>query len=189
MSSTWNGTVDGARNIMASANEGADRAVGTAKHAANDVKDSAEHAVASARTTWWDGVKAVTGLVSMVASFKPQDALGWVGLARRRSPLLALGIFGAGLAVGVGAGMLLAPRSGARSRRMLMSLLSGMEDEAKSTLGRVASEVKSEAKVVADKVDEAAGTVRNAVAGATLPNDLEATKPSAVNHGTNHHPV
>jgi gas vesicle protein len=211
MSSTWNDTLTSAWKILASANGGADRAVGT------------DHAVASARLTWWDGVKAVTGIVSMLGGFKPLAALRLVGLVRRRGSLGSLGLFGAGLALGVGAGMLMAPRSGARTRRMIMSRIGGLEDQAKSTLDHAASEVTAEATAVVEKVEDLAGkakdavmeveqqavssavaikdvavskveaatsTVRDAVTAAAKQSDNEATKPAAANgRGASSHRV
>ncbi len=147
MSSTWNDTLTSAWTILTAANDG---------------KAGADHAVAKGRITWWDGVKAVTGIVSMLGGFKPRYAFRLIGLMRRGS-LGSLGVFGAGLALGAGAGMLMAPRSGVRTRRMIMRQIGGLEDQAKSTLDHAASEVKAEAKAVGDKVEDLAGKAKDAV--------------------------
>ncbi len=67
-----------------------------------------------------DTIKLVTHLSNVVANFTPDDALGYVGLQRRRTAmnyiLPAAGLFGIGVAVGVGVGMALAPKKGAELR-------------------------------------------------------------------------
>jgi hypothetical protein len=130
MSSTLNHTIETAKNVMDSANEGAERAVGKAKHAVGSFREGAGHAVSSARTTFWDRVKTVTEIVLMLRGFQAEDALGWLGLARRRSPFLPIGIFGAGLVVGASAGVLFAPLSGADTRRLILARLAGLKQQA-----------------------------------------------------------
>ena len=159
MSSMLNDTIEAAKNVLSAANEEAGHAVGTAKHAFGSAKDGAEHAAASARTTWLDGVKAVTGIVAVMRGFQAEDALGWVGLTRRRSPLAAIGIFGAGALVGAGVAMLFAPLSGAETRRRIMKGLEGLKGEAQSTLERAEAEVKH----VGEKVEEIASHAKDAV--------------------------
>jgi gas vesicle protein len=186
MSSTLNDTIKAAKSVLAAANEEAGHAVGTAKHAFGTAKVGAEHAASSVQETWLDGVKAVTGLVSVLRHFQAEDALGWVGLTRRRSPIAALGIFGAGALVGAGMAMLFAPLSGAETRRRLLKAFDGLKGEAESTLHRA----ESEAKVVGEKVEEMASHAKEAVIqaehkvedGASALKDLAASKVDAAVH-------
>lgn len=166
MSITLNDTLSAAKQVLASANNEAAHAVGTAKHAAGTAKEGADHAVASARMTWFDGVKAVAGVVAMLRGFQANDALGWVGLARRRNPMVAMGIFGAGMAVGAGAALLFAPMSGEETRRRIMSGFSAVKGEAKSTLDTVGAEITSDAKAASAKVEEVASQAKSAVVAA-----------------------
>lgn len=62
---------------------------------------------------------------------KLNDVLGAVGLQRRSRPmemvLPAMGLFAAGVAVGCGIGLMLAPKSGAQLRQQLVGKVTGKE--------------------------------------------------------------
>ncbi len=190
MSITLNDTLSAAKQVLASANDEAVVAMGSAKHAAGTAKDSAEHAVASARMTWFDGVKAVAGVVATLRGFQANDALGLVGLARRRSPMMAMGIFGAGMAVGAGAALLFAPMSGEETRRRIMSGFSAFKGEAKTTLDTVGAEITADAKAASAKVEDVASQAKSAVIaaehkvedGAVALKDLATSKVDAAIH-------
>lgn len=145
MSSTLNDTMGTAKNVVESAVESA--------------KEGTEHAVASARSTWLDAVKAVTGVVATVRGLDLDDGLGLFGLARRRSPFGAVAAFGAGIALGAGLGVLFAPMSGAETRRAIRKQFEGLKHGAKDTLDRAESEVKE----VGEKAEELAGKAKDAV--------------------------
>jgi gas vesicle protein len=187
MSSTLNDTIEAAKHVLASANDEAAHAVGTARHAIGSAKDGAEHAAASARTTWFDGIKAVTGMVAMLRGLQTDDALGLVGLSRRRSPVAAMGIFSAGVVLGAGAALLFAPMSGAETRRRLMGGFSGLKGDVKSTLDHAGAEMKSDVKAAGHKVEDLASQAKDAVveaehkveAGAIALKDLAASKVDA----------
>jgi gas vesicle protein len=198
MSSTLNDTIQAAKHVLESANDEASHAVGTAKHAIGSAadgakhvmgsaRDGAEHAAASARTTWLDGIKAVTGMVSMLRGLQADDALGLVGLSRRRSPVAAMGIFSAGVVVGAGAALLFAPMSGTETRRRLMSAFSGLKGDAKSTIVAVGTEVKADVTAAVHKVEDLASQAKDAViaaehqveGGATALKDAASTKVDA----------
>lgn len=177
MSSTLNDTIKAAKHVLDSANDEAVHAVGTAKqavssasdgakHVMGSARDGAEHAATSARTTWFDGIKAVTGMVSMLRGLQADDALGMVGLSRRRSPVAAMGIFSAGVVVGAGAALLFAPMAGTETRRRLMSAFSGLKGDAKSTIDAVGAEVKADVDAVAHKVEDLASQAKDAVIAA-----------------------
>lgn len=148
MSSTLNHTIGTAKNVVESAVESA--------------KEGTEHAVSSARSTWLDGVKAVTGIVATLRGLGLDDGLAVVGLARRTSPLGAVAAFGAGVVAGAGLGVLFAPRSGAATRRAIWKQLGGLGHEAKDTFDRAESEVKE----VGAKAEELAGKAKEAVKNA-----------------------
>ncbi len=112
-------TLQNAKHVMGSVEDAAGRATGAAKDSVGAVKELARDGATGARTTWLDGVKAFTGVLGAIRSFQSDDALGWLGLARRRSPFASYGLFGAGLAVGAGLGVLFAPASGNLTRQRL----------------------------------------------------------------------
>lgn len=182
MSNILNNTVGNAKDAVASVKEGAEHAVasvkGGAEHAMESVKGGAEHAASSVRSTWLDSAKAVAGLVATFRGLELNDGLGLIGLARRRSPLRSFAMFGAGVMVGAGAGLLFAPMSGAKLRRTLLGQLQGLEHDAKDALERAESEVEETAgelsgkaravakkveRQVAEKVDQGAQAVNHQV--------------------------
>jgi hypothetical protein len=166
MSTTLNDTMDTAKNVLDSARETTEHAVGTARHAMGSARDSTGHAVSGARSTLLDGVKTVSGIVAMLRDLGVSDALGWVGLSRRRSPLLSVAIFGAGVAVGAGAGLMFAQTSGTDLRRAILVRLMGPMDAAKETVTKDAHAVSEGAaavkEVVVNHVEAAAHVVKEA---------------------------
>jgi len=159
MSSTLNDTMGTAKHVVDSAKEGAEHAMRAAKGAMESAKEGTGHAVSSVRSTFLDGVQTVASVVSMLRGLDLDDGLGWIGLARRRSPFESVAIFGAGLAVGAGFGMLFAPTSGADARRAILERLGGLKREA----NEAASRVESGAKEVEQKAERLAGKAKDAV--------------------------
>jgi hypothetical protein len=68
-------------------------------------------------STAWRGASAVSALVALARSIDGSDGIAWLRPARRGGPPPAVTIFGAGVAVGAGIGVMLAPMSGADLRR------------------------------------------------------------------------
>ncbi len=136
-----------------------DDTMATAKNLMGSAKEGTEQAASSVRSSVMDGVHAVTSVAAMLRSLDSNDALGWVGLSRRRSPLVSMAIFGAGFAAGAGAGMLLAPTSGADLRRNLMKGLMGLWGDAKV----VAEKAEAEVETLEHKAEDLAGKAKDAV--------------------------
>jgi len=129
-----------------------------AKNGAGSAKDHAEHAIGAQGGTAETkqrteitflgavsmiakiakGAGAVISVVSVLRSLEGGNKLGWLGLSRRRSPLLSLSLIGAGLAVGAGVGMLFAPMSGADLRRTLLGREKDRKGDAKRAGERTA---------------------------------------------------
>lgn len=100
------------------------------------------------------------------------DVLAWVHLSRRRGPLGAIALLGAGAAVGAGLVMLLSPRSGSETRSTLRRRVSGLEERARSKLQglthleeRAAGAVKDVERKVEESVSEALQKAREAAKG------------------------
>ena len=132
--------------------------IGTAKHVMDSARDVAERGAAGARSTWMDGVKTALSAAVMLRSIGLDDALRFVGLSRRRDPLTSVALLGAGVAVGVGIGMLLAPTTGEELRRSLRARFMGLKDDVKQTAERVESGVKD----AGEKAEEIAGKAKDA---------------------------
>ncbi|WP_437585740.1 YtxH domain-containing protein [Sorangium sp. So ce1000] len=132
-------------------------AVGTAKGVVESAAAGAGVAATTAKTTVFDVAKAVVGVAATVGALGFDDVLGWVGLSRKRSPLTALGLFGAGVAVGAGAALLLSPTSGEALRRELLTRLDGLKRQATRGVERAERKVE-------DKVGAAVDAVKGAVA-------------------------
>jgi gas vesicle protein len=130
--------------------------------------------------TLLDGIKVVTGVISVVRTVAPfarmlrfsapRSALALFGLSRRRGPLAKLAIFGVGLAVGIGAGLVLTPATGFDLRRMLV-VGTKKKNKAKTSAPtperKVASWVSERTVAIQDatdsKVDPLAETLRDTV--------------------------
>lgn len=120
MSNIMNETVHAAKNGMESAKESTMHALGTAKHEVESAKESTMATVASVGSMILKGVAAAAGILATLQKLDRDDGLAWIGLARRRSPLVTVAVFAAGAAVGVGVGLLFAPETGADLRSMLL---------------------------------------------------------------------
>jgi gas vesicle protein len=106
----------------------------------------------------------VSGLIGVLRGLHLDDGLAWIGLARR-SPLHDLAVFGAGFAAGAGAGLLLAPMSGADTRHAILNQLSGLKREAKDALKKAEHKVESKmaegAEALKDKAEAAAHALKD----------------------------
>jgi hypothetical protein len=140
MKNGMNDTVGAAKHAYDSAQQGAGRAVESTKHAAGAAKVSAGHAFSKAVAMALEGAKAVTGLTVVMRALGVNDALRWAGLRRRPSPFASVAIFGAGMAVGAGVGVLFAPSSGADLRRSILRGFKGLVGATTVAAGKVESE-------------------------------------------------
>jgi gas vesicle protein len=131
-----------------------DDTMNTAKNVMDTAKTGTEHAVKSTRSMLLDGFHAATALVTLLRSLDSDAALGWVGLARRTSPLRSLGLFGAGIAVGTGMGMLLAPVSGLETRRAIAKRFLGIEHDAMNAVNTQVKAVEEKAQAVATQASD-----------------------------------
>jgi len=173
MSNMLNDTLDAAKSKMEYAKDGTQHALDAAKSKMEYAKDGTQHAISSARSTLIDGIHAVNGVVSILRGLQVTDALGWFGLARRRGPFGSLALFGAGVAVGTGVGMLFAPKSGAETRRALFGGLMGLEKKAEAGAKEIEEKAENLAGKAKDavvnaehKVEDYAGKAKEAVMGA-----------------------
>jgi hypothetical protein len=99
----------------------------TAVNGAGSVQEGTRHTLASTLATLVKGVNAVSGIVALLHRLDRNDGLAWFGLARRR-PLRSGGVFGVGVAVGAGLGLLFAPMTGAEMRTALLDRFGGPGD-------------------------------------------------------------
>ncbi len=107
----------------------------TAIHGVETVREGTRHTLASTLATLVKGVNAVSGVVALLHRLDRDDGLAWFGLARKR-PLRSGAMFGAGVALGAGLGLLFAPLSGVEMRTALLGRLGSLGDApAKATNG------------------------------------------------------
>lgn len=140
--------------------------IDTTKDMFGSAKDGTEHAAASARSTLFDGIRTAASVYATLRGLGLGDALGWVGLARRRGPLAGFATFGAGFAVGAGFGMVFAPMSGAALRGAIVGRLKGVEDDAKRTIDKAeagAKDLEGKAADLVGKAADLAGKAKDAV--------------------------
>lgn len=134
----------------------------TAKSVMESAKDGTEHAVSTTRSTLMNGFNTVAGMVGTLRSLDRDDALGWVGLQRRTSPLRSLAIFGAGALAGAAAGVLFTPMSGAETRRALLRSLDQLEKEAREALAQLGTEATAAQGKVEELAGKAGDSIKNA---------------------------
>ena len=155
----------------------------TAKSVMETAKDGTEHAVSTTRSALMDGFKAAAGMVGTMRNLDRDDALGWVGLQRRASPLRALAIFGAGAVAGAAAGVLLTPMSGAETRQALLRRLDQLEKDAREALAQLGPQVTAAQGKVEELAAKAGDSVKNAER--KIENKVGATV-DAVKEGVSH---
>lgn len=112
-------------------------------------------AVKGARRGLLDTVKSVVEVVTLLRSIGADQVLGKIGLSRRRTPLLSLGVFATGLALGAGLGMLFAPRSGRQTRSFLRDQLQKAGGEVKAKTIEAASRAEAKLEEVLESAEEA----------------------------------
>lgn len=112
------------------------------KNAAGAVQDVTYRATTSARSKILDGLYTASKIITILRSLDVDDALGWVGLSRRRSIFGTVATFGAGCAVGVGVGLMMAPMSGKALRNLMYRKLANIEEEAKNEIVEAAKKAE-----------------------------------------------
>ena len=113
-----NGILD---NVMKNANKTVDGATETAGKTAHRV-----------RSAIVDGLHAAARAFTALRDLAPADALGWVGLQRRRGTATAMVSFGAGFLAGAAVGVLFAPWSGAEMRSLIVERFTNVGREGKA---------------------------------------------------------
>jgi YtxH-like protein len=86
----------------------------------DEARETAGKTAHRARSAVLEGLHAAANALTALRGLGLVDALGWVGLQRRRRSAPALVTFGAGFLAGAVAGVLLAPVSGAEMRRSIV---------------------------------------------------------------------
>ncbi len=148
-----------------------DDTLNTAKKTVNEVRDTAGHSASVARSAVLDGLHVAASTITMLRSLGLADALGWVGLQRRRGPIFPMITFGAGFLAGTAVTLLAAPMSGAEMRRRIAGRVMGIEHQAEET-------AKSAVHTAGDAADRALGAAKDAVKS-TLAATEDATKDGA----------
>ena len=123
--------LDTAKDELDSAKDTTMHALGTAKHEAEAAKQGTLHAISSGLATVLTGVSTAAGIITALKKLDRDDGLAWLGLPRRRSPLLTIAILGASAAVGAGIALWFAPMSGADLRT---AIFGSKSDDAKRHL-------------------------------------------------------
>ena len=141
--------------------EAAEHVFDSAKKGVGTAKTVAEHSASDVISTVLKGVSAVTGIVTMLRHLDLDDGLSWVGLARRRNPLTNFAIFGAGVMVGAGLGVLFAPMSGAETRRAIRGPIDDFMRKGADTIRRGEAEIEHKAEELANKAEHKAEELAN----------------------------
>lgn len=106
----------------------------------NPIQETAIHAQRAVGSKLIDGIHAATKLFTTLRELGVNDALGWAGLEKRHSPLRSMGLFGVGVAIGAGVGILFAPKSGKETRDAILSAFKKTEKKAEAKADGVVAE-------------------------------------------------
>jgi hypothetical protein len=160
MSNMLTDTMNTAKNGMESAREGTMHALGTARDGVASAKEGTMHTVAHVLSMIVKGASATAGIIATLRQLDRDDGLAWFGLARRRSPLVNVAIFGAGAAVGAGIALLFAPSSGADLRSTLMG-----RTKLEIVARKIGTKVEDTAEAAVSAIKGAADDAQHAIAG------------------------
>lgn len=147
-----------------------------AKDAVHSVEHAASHARGNVIELATQVLKTINSLRAMRATDAVDSVLGRVGLQRRESMLVPVGIFIAGATVGGLVGLALAPSTGKKLRKRVAKMMWTEIDAAEEQASKVVDQVAESASKVAERVGD---TVHDMLG------DDERSKPRARN-GTKH---
>jgi hypothetical protein len=129
-------------------------AMGKAKDAAAAGASKAGAQAQKGAAVAWEDIlaagKKVGDLMRVVRGYSADDLLGAIGLYRRRGILPMLGAFTAGVTVGVGAGLLFAPKSGAEMRALINDMSKKLMSNARTEISETSEKVAKVAKKFSD---------------------------------------
>jgi vacuolar-type H+-ATPase subunit H len=134
--------------------EAAEHAVDATKKGVASAKTAAEHSAASVFATVLKGVSTAASIATMLRRLDLDDGLSWFGLARRRSPLSTIAIFGAGVVVGAGVGFLFAPVSGAEARRAIRVPIDDFLRKSADAIRQEEAEIEHKAEELVTKAEK-----------------------------------
>jgi hypothetical protein len=127
------------------------------KHTFEAAQHDGARAAKSVRSSWAEGVHVASSIISIARSLGVDDALGWIGLSRRRGGLSTFTTFGAGMAVGAAVGVMFAPMSGRDLRHSVLEKLSALNGSTKKAVLRVEADVEDATSGLLKKVEHAVG--------------------------------
>jgi hypothetical protein len=126
---------------------------GIAKDGAVKVGETAKTGAVTAWANALTIARQVGDLVREARGFGVDDALGMIGLGRRRSNAGAIaGSFAAGMAVGAGLGILFAPKTGAETRHILYKASNDVFASTKDRLQGARERMTTAAKNISHKL-------------------------------------
>ncbi len=129
------------------------------RQGAADALDKTEATAESAKEGILEAIGRVSEMFQTLRGLGLDDVLSTIGLQRRRSPWLAISMFGAGIAAGAVVGLALAPRSGKASRELLRRRFAGALDKSEDAMHTAMDKATDKARAAADGVKEKAHDV------------------------------
>lgn len=155
MSNMLTDTMHASHDAMDSAKDSTKRALHSAKDGMESAKEGTMQTITGALAMILKGVSATSGIITTLQKLDRDDGLAWLGLSRRKSPLLTIAILGAGAALGAGIALWFAPVSGAELRSRIMG-----------TAKKAETQVEGAADAAVVAVKSALGDAKHAVDGA-----------------------
>jgi gas vesicle protein len=101
-------------------------------------------------------IKSVAEVVTVLRGLGGDEVLRKIGLLRGRTPLASLGLFGTGVVLGAGLGVMFAPMTGQEARNYMRARLRDITNDAKTSTVAAVEQVEEKVDEVLDKVEDAA---------------------------------
>ncbi len=137
--------------------------IGTAKKGMETAKEGTGHAMSRARSKLMDGLYMASDLYGALRGFNVDRGLGYMGLVRA-TPYRGISMFGAGILVGAGTALLLAPMSGAETRQTIKDWFNQLTRKTKDQLSHAEASLKSGVEKTKDTLRKAERKVEGKVA-------------------------
>jgi len=152
-----------ADTIQETAKEASARIAGSAKSVGGAAQGAAKVAGKKVSTGYGQALDLLLTGAKLIPTVS--SALGLLGLQKKKSNVLGNSLsFSAGLALGAGAGMLFAPKSGSELRQTLLGYFSGtpLEQTAQEVAEKAQAAVHTVSQTMTDKVESLKSDVKPA---------------------------
>jgi len=177
-SSTLHDMLSAAKDGLETAKDVGEDVLESAKDGVATVKEGGEHTFASVSWGIAKGITALAGVATALRKFDADQGLSWIGLTRKRSPLVTIALVTSGVVVGAGIGMLLAPMAGAELRQRILGGSKELTEKASTAVKDAETQVKG----IGERAVEAAKRAESKVEASISKGQTEGSRAEGSNH-------